>query len=237
MTKNRPKLWFSYPKLPGMLTITILMAVALPVMGPPIPSPNAVDDPLRLQKSQVYDVYGEYSIRGTKLHKPSICRMLNTGIKKITRENDPNLAWRKIIRDDDIVALKFTRFGDINMGINTEVASALLESLFQAGFKPKNFMLVGLTELPPNAGGTIPWKYGWQDNPIEFGSDSDYIAQWVDQVTAIINIPTIMDDNIIGLRGAIANVTWPLLKRPARFYISQGDPFMAEIYEMPQIKN
>ena len=52
-----------------------------------------------------------------------------------------------------------------------------------------------------------------------------------------------MDDNVIGLRCAMANLTWPLIKSPARFYKymtkakgNQGDPFIPEIYSLPQIR-
>ena len=162
----------------------------------------------------------------------------NTGIKKLSGLDDPAQAWRQFIHDDDVVALKFTRVGGRELGTNRVFAGALLQCLYQAGFKPENFMIVGLDDLPEEAAGTRPWRYGWQQEKVDFGSDSDYLAQWLDEVTAIINIPSIMDDNIIGLRGALANLSWPVIKSPARFYKYRtgGDPFIAEIYNLPQIR-
>ena len=197
---------------------------------------HAIDDPLSLQKSLVYEVFGEFSIRGTKVHLASVRRMFNTGVRKLSGEDDLALAWRHFIHDDDVVALKFTRVGSHELGTNREVAAALLQSLYQAGFKPQNFMLVGLDELPDEAKGTRPYSYGWQKEDIDFGSDRDCLAQWLSEVTAIINIPSLMDDNIIGLRGAMANLTWPLLKKPARLYKNYGDPFVPEVYELPQVR-
>ncbi len=104
-------------------------------------------------------------------------------------------------------------------------------------------MLVGLEKLPEEAKGTIPWQYGWQKEKVDFGSDKDYLAAWLDQVTAIINVPTLMDDNILGLRCAMANLSFPLVKSPGRLYQHMrmdlkncGDPFVPEIYNLPQIK-
>jgi|GEM_PF-811563 len=197
---------------------------------------QAIDDPLGRQKAKVVEVYGEYAVRGTKVHKSSTRRMFNTGVKRLSGHDNLGDAWREFIHDDDVVALKFTHVGAKEMAINTEVSGALLESLYRAGFKPKNFMLVGLDELPEQAKDTIPWQYGWQKKPVDFGSDQDYLAQWLEEVTAIVNVCSIMDDNIIGLRGAMANLTWPLIKSPARLYKNHGDPFIPEIYSLPQIR-
>jgi len=203
----------------------------------PYQLPRAIDDPLKESKSLVYDVHGEYAVRGTEIHQGSVRRMFNTGVKRLTGLNDLTMAWRQFIRDDDIVALKFNEVGSQELGVDTAVAAVLLQCLYQAGFKPENFMLVGLAQLPPEAQGCRQWHYGWGQQELDFGSDSDSLVAWLDEVTAIINIPSIMDDNIIGLRCALANLSWSLLKHPGRFYVAQGDPFLAEIYNLPQIRD
>jgi hypothetical protein len=229
-----------------LFALTCLMVIGRSGAETPFPYRHAIDDPLRRQKSYVfeetpdavYDVYGEYVIRGTRIHNASLKAIFNTGIKKLAGCDDPNQAWRSFIHDDDVVALKFTSVGSDPLGTNRAFAAALLQCLYQAGFKPDHFMLVGLDDLPDEAKGTRPCRYGWQQKKTDFGSDSDYLAQWLDDVTAVINIPSIMDDNIIGLHGALANLTWPMIKSPARFYQynSRGDPFIPEIFNLPQIR-
>jgi hypothetical protein len=202
----------------------------------PYQLPRAIDDPLKESKSVVYDVYGKYSVRGTKVHQASLRQMFSTGVKRLTGLDDPVQAWRRFIGDDDVVALKFNEVGSQELGVDTNVAAVLLQCLYEAGFKPENFMLVGLAQLPPEAQGCRQWRYGWARQELDFGSDCDNLAAWLDEVTAIINIPSIMDDNIIGLRCVLANLSWSILKNPGRFYISKGDPFLAEIYNLPQIR-
>ena len=196
----------------------------------------AIDDPLEQQKTTVRDVFGEYAIRGTKIHSASIRSMINTGITKLADRSDPNQAWRRFIHDEDIVALKFTRVGSQALGTNHSLAVLLLQCLEHAGFQRDRIMIVGLDNWNPQQHGTRPWNYGWQKKQADLGSDHDYLAQWLDEVTAIINIPSIMDDNIIGLRCALANLSLPLLKRPARLYKNRGDPFIVEVYDLPQIR-
>jgi hypothetical protein len=195
------------------------------------------DVSLESKKSVVWDIYGEFSVRGTKIHRLSLHSMLHAGLRHLTGREDPNQAWHQFIRHDDIVALVFTRQGGKSLATNTDVAAVLLGCLYDCGFKPGQFMLVGLEELPDEAKGTRPCPYGWQKKDVDFLTDSDHLTLWLDEVTAIINVPAIMDDNIIGLRGALANLTLPMLKRPARLYINQGDPFIPDIYALPQIRN
>ena len=221
---------------PGCLAVA---AAIVMLMGRPCSAPyqfqRAIDDPFGTQKAQVFEVYGVYAVRGTKLHMASIRRMLQIGVSRLAGTQDANEAWRRFIDDDDIVALNFTRVGGKPLGTNRNLAAVMLQCLYEAGFKPENFMIVGLEDLPPEAEGTRPWRYGWQEQRVDFGTETDHLASWLDEVTAIINIPSIMDDNVVGLRCSLANLSWSILKSPAKLYINQGDPFIPEVYSLDQI--
>lgn len=197
---------------------------------------RAIDDPLGQARSYVYDVHGEYAVRGAKIHLPSVRKILNTGIKKIAGIDNSELGWKSFLHEDDIIAIKFCSIGGRQLATNTEVCGILLQILYNIGFKPEQFMIVGLEQLPDEAAGTIPWKYGWQDEEINFGSGQEPLARWINEVTAIIHIPSLMDDNITGIRGAIADMALSVVKGPGKYYISNGDPFIAEIYNLPQIR-
>jgi len=225
------------------VVLAVIQVGALFVIGPAVWAQEmphrfrqAIDDPLELQKSEIWDVFGEFAVRGAHVHQASLHAMLRTGVKRLTGLADPNEAWRCFISDDDVVALKFTHVGGKDLGTNEALAGALLDVLYDAGFKAENFLIVDLDELPEQADGTRPWRYGWQNQEVDFGVDTDCLPVWLDEVTAIINIPSIMDDNIIGLRCSLANLSYPMLKKPARLYLNRGDPFIADIYSLPQIR-
>ena len=197
---------------------------------------HPIDDPLQQSKSQIHDIFGRYVVRGAKVHTSSLRNMVDTGIKRLSGKADLAQAWRRFIHDEDVVALKFMRLGGRQFGTNTDLAAAFLDSLYRAGFKAENIMLVGLSDLPDEAEGTRLWQYGWQAEQVDFDLGGDHLAGWLDEVTAIINIPSILDDNIVGLRAALYNLSFELVKSPARWYKSAGDPFIPVIYDLPQIR-
>ncbi len=229
---SRPNILLLFTGL--ILTLTILLSTAASFAG--CKFRRAIDDPLGQERSYVYEVYGEYAVRGAKIHIPSVRKILNTGIKKVANIDNSELAWKTYLHDDDIIAIKFCPIGGRQLATNTEVCGVLLSILYDIGFKPEQFMIVGLQNLPDEAQGTIPWKYGWQDKTVNFGSGSDHLAKWLNDVTAVIHIPSAMDDHITGIRGAIADMAWSIVKEPGKYYISQGDPFIAEIYNLPQVR-
>ncbi|MBN1846000.1 MAG: DUF362 domain-containing protein [Sedimentisphaerales bacterium] len=188
-------------------------------------------------RSVVWDIFGEFAVRGPKVHRASLELMVQAGLHRLTGRADPNQAWHCFLRDDDVIALTFTRVGSAALGTNQDLAAVLLDSLYAAGFRRDQIMVVGLDAPPKEADGTRDCPYGWQTRPVDFLTEADYPAAWLEEVTAIINVPSLMDDNIIQLRGALANLTLPLLKRPARLYLNRGDPFIPDVYSLPQIQH
>ena len=218
-----------------MAVLVLAAALVVPVVAD-CKFLRPIDDPLGQSRSSVYEVYGEYAVRGAKIHLPSVRKILNTGIKQISCMDNSVEAWKSYLHEEDIIAIKFCDVGGRQLATNTEFCAVLLSILYNAGFKPEQFMIIGLENLPEEAACTIPWEYGWQDEKVDFGSDSDYLASWLDKVTAIIHVPSAMDDNITGIRGAMADMAWSVVKHPGRYYISNGDPFIAEIYNLPQVR-
>lgn len=199
---------------------------------------HAVDDPLGRQKSQVLEIRDNYVVRGTLVDEDLMINLLQSGIKRLSGLSDPNQAWRRYLHEGDTIAIVFNRRATRGLSTNTAFADALLQCLYRAGFKPEQFLIYGLDELGPNAGEVQRCAYGWQTEKTDFGSNADYLAQWLEDVTAIINVPTFMEDNILGLRGTLANVTLPLVKSPSQMahVRAGGDPFVADIYDLPQIQ-
>ena len=59
-----------------LIIVLALIFIPLTATLPAQPTTRAIDDPLKIHKSSVYDIFGPYSVRGTKLHPASIRDML-----------------------------------------------------------------------------------------------------------------------------------------------------------------
>lgn len=219
-----------------MIVVVLLVIGASAVFGATYHFTRAIDDPLRRQKAPVWDVQSQYVVRGMKVNAISLRLMVQTGIRRLSGEQNMKQAWRRFVHDEDVIAIVFSPLAGNNLSSNDVLANVLVESLVEADFKRENIMVVGLTDSHSAPAGTRPWRYGWQTQVQDFYSGEDYLPLWLDEVTAIINVPSLMDDNIIGLRGAIANLAWPMIKSPARFYLNGGDPFLTDIYNIPAIR-
>lgn len=205
--------------------------------SPPRELVYPIDDPLGLAKSCVVDVFSEYAVRGSKVHNLSIRHMITLGMTRLTGQATLEQAWHCFMDEADVVALVFTRLGSDQLATNKGLASALLQLLYESGYEPEQFMIIGLDTLPEEARGTRPVPYGWQSEVIDFGCGQVRLAKWLDEVTVIINVPTIMDDNTTGIRGALTNMCWPVIMSPADFYLNRGDPFVPEIARLAPIRS
>ncbi len=63
------------------------------------------------------------------------------------------------------------------------------------------------------------------------------MAAFLDQVTAIINVPLLKSDNITGLSGCLKNITYHVIKHPARFHANGCAPYLADILSLPQVSS
>ena len=221
---------------PGAKTPQVLM-----------PEPeNSTLAPARTDTPEVWDIFGDFAVRGRKVHLTSLRSMLDTGLMAVTNTSDPNQAWQTLLQQEDIIAFKFNPVGAEVLATDWAIAQVMVESLEKAGWGRGQIMIVGLVGgvgldgKGLNGGaklaGTRPCPYGWQKELVDFGSDRDHLALWLQEVTAIINVAAVLDDNVLGIRGALANATLGAVKQPARLYLNGGDPFVCDIYAHPAVR-
>jgi len=224
-----------FRKLWATLVAGTALVVLLGALWPSQTEANPPHMQLGPKEAVVWDIYGDFVVRGQKIHQSSLEIILATGLMDVTGCDDPNDAWAQLLAPDDIIALKFSPVASEVLATNQAVAAALIASLTQAGFSREQIMLVGFEEPPAVAAGTRPCPYGWQENLTDFGSDRDYLALWMQEATAIINVASLMDDGILGMRGVLANATLDAVKQPGRLYVNGVDPFLCDIYAHPVV--
>lgn len=190
---------------------------------------------LRWQKSVVVQVQSDYVADAPRIRPRVMTEMFEAALKSLAGAKTVAEAWRQFLGTDDIVGLKFNPYGQRELGISMPFATMLLNSLIESGWSADQIVLVGVGEEIAREFKTQPAKLGWTEKSMDFGSGRDQLAAFVEQVTAIVNVPFLKNDNITGISGCLKNVTYHLVKHPARFHANGGSPFLADIFALPEI--
>lgn len=184
----------------------------------------------------VVQVSSDYVVRGRRVHDAVLRDMLHAALACVTGAENSKDAWRSLLREDDVVGLKFNRCGAAGLGVSWPLAEAVVSSLLESGFEERRIVAV---EAPDGVhthygvGGPVP---GWNNEPTHFASGSDHLARVLDQVTAIINLPFLKTHRIAGITCCLKNLSHGLIKHPARFHGSHCSPYIADIVALPQIR-
>lgn len=189
------------------------------------------------QPARVALARSDMTLDGPVVHRALVRELLEASLLKLTGTQTPSAAWHAILRDDDVVGLKFNRSGQRIIGTSDAMAEALVTSLVDAGFS--RGQLVGI-ELPEETATRLQLTqpiFGFDRTPTKFSSGADEIASFVQQVTALISVPFLKTHNICTLTCSLKNISHAVIKHPARFHENQCAPFIGDIVGMPLIRS
>jgi hypothetical protein len=177
------------------------------------------------EKSPVVQVRSQRLLVGRMVHEPRLAEMVSVAIRQITEKDRDADAWHALLREDDVIGLKFNRSGAEGLATTEPLARLLMRSLTKAGWAPERVVLI---EVDPPTGrrlGARPWRQGWQEAATNFGSGADQLAVVLEQVTAIINVPFLKANRLAGMSGCLKNLSHAMIKHPGRFHGSnEADP-------------
>ncbi len=163
--------------------------------------------------------------------------MVEEAIRILTGAESSNEAWRKLLRPDDVIAIKFNRVGEKELGITEPMARQLVHSLGQAGFAPERIMLIEAPDTLVSRLKTRPRVFGWSGPEVSFGSGRDRLVAWLEEVTAIINVPFLKTHNIAGMTGCLKNLSHAVVRSPGRYHANGCAPYVGDIVALPQIRS
>ena len=227
---------------PGALTRRGFLGVAATAAGGvfwPHRAVIAASNDLRMppgrEPSRAVQMHSEEVVVGRAVHKQLVGEMFERSLLALTDKREMASAWRTILRPDDTVGLKFNRSGQRNLGTSVVMGEVLIASLVDAGWPAEKLVcLEAPAGLETTAGTTVAVR-GFRPEPTDFGSGRDQLARFVDQVTAIINVPFLKTHNIAGMTCSLKNLSHGLVKHPARYHENGCSPFIADIVARTEI--
>lgn len=188
-------------------------------------------------KSIVAHIRAEEVISASQVHPSLVGEMIEEGVRAVTGQPTPQEAWRRLLRDDDVIAVKFNQVAADALATTEPFATQLVESLQRAGLRPDRVMLIEApTELSRRLGTRKPVT-GWSGRPVAFASGEEQLAAFLQEVTAIINVPFLKTHNLAGMSGCLKNLSHALVRRPARYHGQACAPYVADILSIPQIRS
>lgn len=183
-------------------------------------------------KTQVHHV-----VAGRQVRENVLSEVFDAVLTTFARVKTTEEAWHKLLAPDDVIGLKFNHSGAANLGTTPAFARVLVGSLTQAGWSPQQIVLAEVPRKVVQELGTTPFRYGWSESVVDFRSGQDQLASFLDQVTAIINIPFLKTHNIAGLTGCLKNLSHSLVKHPARYHDNGCSPYVADIVGLDSIRS
>lgn len=200
-------------------------------------APQQTNDELELppghEPSRVIRCRAEGAFSNAGLRNDVIREALEKSLCALLDTHEPGGAWRKILKPGDILGVKLNRSGQTQIGTSDAVTTALVKSLESAGWSPQQVVLIEAPQGLAETLGTLPMTEGFERSATDFGSGQDELALVLRQVSALINIPYLKTHRIAGLSGCLKNVTYGLIRHPARFHAANCSPFPADLYSLP----
>lgn len=187
-------------------------------------------------RGRVVELSNDRVVSGRTVHHHILSEMLERGIAEFSRQPSAAQGWRTLLKDDDVIALKFNQSGAAGIGTTPVFARVLVASLLAADFRPDQLVLLEVpagvieheTRRPPQ---------GWTQRVYDFGSGRDCLMAVVEEVTAIINVPFLKTHNIAGMSGCLKNLSHALVRHPGRFHANGCDPYVADIVALPAVRD
>jgi uncharacterized protein (DUF362 family) len=224
--------------------------VVLP-QAPPIDvheAPLAKKSPLGmpgLYPGRVVELHDARSILGNRVSQPVIRGMLEQGLRELTGEKAAPAAWAKFLEPRDVVGVKINPSGAPACCSSPELVREIIRGVQSAGVPLKNIVVydrfgnemdLGSYQLLMPPGVRV---VGVQDSRLdESGYDAnvycqvDFFGEWetrsymasivANELTKIINVPTLKDHSASGVTGCLKNVGYGTFNNVAR---SHKEPF------------
>ncbi len=204
-------------------------------ISPRADAPGSPPTRRRWEKSVVVKAQSDFVANAPAIRPEVLAEMFESALKTLAETGSAGEAWTRFLNRDDIVGLKFNPYGDRELEIADPLATVLVSSLIDAGWPAEQLVLVDAPPAVQRKFRTTLRQFGWTRQAVDFGSGQDQLAAFLDQVTAIINVPLLKSDNITGLSGCLKNITSHVIKHPARFHANGCAPYLADILSLRQI--
>lgn len=224
----------------------MMRADAIPPALPPIELhglPNYKPSPLGMPglfPGRVIEVRDQNAIVRNRVSQPIVRRLLDQAMKELTGEKSAKDSWARFIEPKDVVGIKINPSGAPACCSSPEIVREIISSLQSVGVPSRNIVVYDRYAYEMDIGSyqaLLPIGIrivGVQDAFSNVGTgyepsiycDAAFFGEWetrsymativANEVTKIINLPTMKDHSASGVTGALKNLAYGTFNNVAR---------------------
>lgn len=178
--------------------------------------------------ARVVDIRSKIVVRTTTVDRSELGGMIDRGLQALTDERTPELAWRYVLGDARRIVLKFNSVGAAVLATNDTVARVLVNRLSDAGYERETIALVEAPAALAQELGTREPERGWGES-IPVGGNYEQLSSYLLESDAVINVPFLKTHMIAGMSGALKNLAYAVIRRPARYHDNACAPYVGQV--------
>jgi uncharacterized protein (DUF362 family) len=217
-----------------------------PAAAPPIELhglPDYKPSPLGLPglfPGRVIELRDSSAIVRNRVSQPVVRRLLEQGMKELTGQTSGRDAWAKFIEPKDVVGIKINPSGAPACCSSPEIIREIIAAVQSVGVPARNILVydrysyeidVGSYQalLPPEiriVGIQDAFTSGGDGYETDVYCEANFFGEWetrsymativAQEVTKIINVPTMKDHSASGVTGALKNLAYGTFNNVAR---------------------
>lgn len=178
----------------------------------------------------------------------NVIKVLNNGMQEFFDVDNPVEAWKQIVKSGEIIGLKVNCLSGLGSTHN-ELIDAIIEALREAGIKENDIVIWdrqnsdledGKFKIRERGNGVKcigNEVLGFEDDFESFGQSASLVCKTLTRLCdGIINLPVLRDHGIAGVTIAMKNM-FGAIHNPNKFHLNIGNPYIANVYSYPSIKN
>jgi uncharacterized protein (DUF362 family) len=189
---------------------------------------------------RVVEVHDPKAIVRNRVSQPIVRRLLEQAMRELTGESSARHAWAKFIDPEDIVGVKINPSGAPACCSSPEIIREIVSAVRSAGVPARNIIIYDRYSYEIDVGSyqaLVPPGVrivGIQDAFLGGGvgyeptvyCDANFFGEWeprsymasivANEVTKIINVPTMKDHSAAGVTGALKNLAYGTFNNVAR---------------------
>ena len=212
--------------------------------------PSAAVAAPRRAPGRVALVTDDRMTKGDRPVQEMVEKMLGRAMQEFTGKKTPADAWSSLFSAKDKVGIKINCLGKPCMSTTPEMVKAIIASLKAAGLPEEQLLVFDLFpshmtmsryRLQPDAAKGVRYlanrAYGFADETTTHPSGRVRLAKALLEVDKVISVPVIKDHALSGVTCALKNMAFGCVNNPQAHHRDHCDPGIANIYNLPAIKD